>query len=595
MIAILGKSAPPDPAVARAMLAAAPHRGSCITLRALGNCLLGVANRPDFVGGTVSSDGPVVAALSGRLDNAPELHRTLTSAGSPPASPADADVVVAAFQAFGPDAPARMRGCFAGVVTDGSVVRCFRDHVGFRPLFYRDDPGRFVAASEPRQVVVGAQLREEPDLDVLERIFYGRLPSDTPAALKGVARLPQATTLTANGERGIAPRRYWHPAELLESARLNPADVRDRFTELFGQAVARTLTGRDVVSLSGGVDSPAIAAFAVPAHHRRTGGSMAALSAVFPELPTVDELRYITLVTERFGMQLHTYRPQARALDDVEEWCRRFGSPVPIVSVPELADDYALARRLGYDNVLTGEFAEFACGSPSHLVSHLLMHGHWQALGRLLLAERRRGASGRRLVRHLLASFVPGRLANWYLRWRRLDAPQRIPNWLDARKVNEVPFRADLLPPSRLRWSRGQLAGLEGSTITLEADELCAARAGVAVRRPFADIDLWEFFLSLPAEVKCPDLRHKSLVRGLLRGRLPDAILDRRDKTVFDDHVMTQVDYPTLRRVLAQPRHRIPGVDYRRLAERIERQDLNRFDWHWAQDLARIHAFLNAW
>jgi len=223
------------------------------------------------------------------------------------------------------------------------------------------------------------------------------------------------------------------------------------------------------------------------------------------------------------------------------------------------------------------------------------MHGHWQALGHLLLAERRRGASGRRLARHLLASFVPGRLANWYLRWRRLDAPQRIPDWLDARKVNEVPFRADLLPPSRLRWSRGQLAGLEGSTITLEADELCAARAGVAVRRPFADIDLWEFFLSLPAEVKCPDLRHKSLVRGLLRGRLPDAILDRRDKTVFDDHVMTQVDYPTLRRVLAQPRHRIPGVDYRRLAQRIERQDLNRFDWHWAQDLARIHAFLNAW
>ncbi len=146
MIAILGRSALPDAALARKMLAATPHRGSCVTLRTLGNCVLGVANRPDFVGATVSSEGPVVAAFSGRLDNAAELHRAFTAAGSPPASPADADVVVAAFQAFGPGAPNRLRGVFAGIVTDGTTMWCFRDHVGFRPLFYRDDPRGFVAA-----------------------------------------------------------------------------------------------------------------------------------------------------------------------------------------------------------------------------------------------------------------------------------------------------------------------------------------------------------------------------------------------------------------------------------------------------------------
>src|SRR2546427_3851963 len=86
MIAMLGRSAPPDPALARQMLAAAPHRGSCVTLRVLGNCVLGVANRPDFVGATISSEGPVIAVLSGRLDNATELHRMLTAGDSPPAS-----------------------------------------------------------------------------------------------------------------------------------------------------------------------------------------------------------------------------------------------------------------------------------------------------------------------------------------------------------------------------------------------------------------------------------------------------------------------------------------------------------------------------
>jgi hypothetical protein len=64
---------------------------------------------------------------------------------------------------------------------------------------------------------------------------------------------------------------------------------------------------------------------------------------------------------------------------------------------------------------------------------------------------------------------------------------------------------------------------------------------------------------------------------------------------VFDDHIMTHLDYHTLRRLLVRPRHRMPGVDYKRLAQRIERKDLNRFDWFWARDLAWIHAFLNAW
>jgi len=595
MIAMLGKSAPPDPALARRMLEAAPHRGSCTTLRRVGDCVLGIATRPDFVDERLSSEGPVVAALAGRVDNAAELYRLLADAGSVPASSADADVVVAAVRAFGPDAPRRMRGAFAGIVTDGKTLWCFRDHIGFRPLFYRDDRRRLVAASEPRQVVVGAELAEQPDLALLEHMFYGHMPSDAPAALKGVARLAQGTTLTVHVDGQATTRRYWNPEELIETARPAPDQVRERFLELMEQAVARCITGSDAILLSGGVDSPAVAAFAAPEHRRRTGRPIGALSAVFPELPNVDERPYIELVAEEFGIELHTYRPSAQALDDVERWCRLFGSPVPILSVPEVFDTHTLARRLGYRNLLTGDFAEFTIGNPRHLVPHLLTRGRWAALGRLLLRERRRGMRPRRMAEHLLGTFVPGGLANRYLHWRGLDAPQRIPDWLDAGKVNEVPYRTDLLPPGHMRWWDLQLAGTRGSTITIDADELCGALTGVTVRRPFADVDLWEFFLSLPAEMKCPDLRFKTLLRQLLRGRVPDAILDRRRKTVFDDHAMTQVDYAALARLVVEPHHRLPGVDYERLAERIERRDFGRFDWFWAGDLARIHAFLNQW
>jgi asparagine synthase (glutamine-hydrolysing) len=354
-----------------------------------------------------------------------------------------------------------MRGAFAGIVTDGSNVWCFRHHIGFRSLFYRDGPRAFFAASEPRQVVVGARLSEEPDLDVLEKMFFGRMQSDTPAALKGVERLPQATTLSVGGDKSLTLRRYWDPLDVLETARLSADDVKDRFLELLAQAAARSLTGKDVILLSGGLDSPAVAAFAAPEHRRRTGRPIGALSAVFPDLPSVDERHYIELVAERFGIDLHTFRPTARPLDNVDEWCRRFGSPVPILSVPEVAVAYSRARQLGYDNVITGEFAEFVFGSPKHLLPHLLSHGRWRALANLLQVERSRGASVGSLAKALLPTFIPGRPAIWYMHRRGLDMPHRIPNWLDERKVNEVPFRSDLLPSSRPRCRQQQLVGTQ--------------------------------------------------------------------------------------------------------------------------------------
>jgi len=140
-----------------------------------------------------------------------------------------------------------------------------------------------------------------------------------------------------------------------------------------------------------------------------------------------------------------------------------------------------------------------------------------------------------------------------------------------------------------------QLYGTTGSTIMMEADATCAAMAGVTIRRPLADIDLWEFFLSLRAEVKFPRLRWKALARQALRGVIPDEIIDRRKKTLFDDHVMRQVDYPTLERLLVNPRHRFAGIDYDMLATRIARREMGFYEWLRARELARVHAFLNQW
>lgn len=595
IVAVLARKMAFGTAPAQQMLAAAPHRGSDFTVYDCGSCVLGVSNKSDFVDSTISKQGQVMAAFSGKLDNAVDLRKLLIQAGYPPASADAADVVVSAFKAFGPEAPSRMRGVFAAIITDGRQMWWFRDHLGLKPLYYRDDPNAFFVASEAKQIIAGAGLRREPNLDAIERILFGKKSEEIPCALQGAYHVRQATTYIASIDRAVQRHRYWHPEKFLETARLTSAEVAEQFAKIFGHAVARSLTGEDVISLSGGIDSPAIAAFAAPHYRDLKGRALSALSAVFPDLPKVDESQYIQLIADDLGMDLHTYRIQAGVLDDVQHWCNLLDGPVPTIVVPEIYENYEIARRLGFRNVLTGELAEYVFGFRAHVIGHLLTHGRWKPLWRLITTEIRRGRSRRTIGQELLVPFIPGRIANWYLRVRGRDHRKWIPDWINHRRVKEAPYRPDLFPGGRSRWSEQQLLAFKGSTLLDEADELCADLNGITVRRPFADIDLWEFFLSLRAEVKFPDLRLKTLIRGLLRGKLPDAILQRRDKTVFNDHLMSQVDYPLLRQFLVKPNHPIDGIDYQRLAARIEHKQLSLFDWMWASNLVRIHAFLNLW
>jgi asparagine synthase (glutamine-hydrolysing) len=577
------------------MLGASPHRGSAFKHRALGDVVLGVSNAADRLDSTLASAGELAAAYSGTLLNATELTKTLAEAQCAPACASPAGVLLAAFRAYGASAANRLRGEFAAVITDGHRLWCFRDHLGIRPLFYRDDHRAFFAATEPKQILAVAAITREPDLEVLEGIFYGVMPEDMPSAFKGIKRQPKATTLVVGPTGSAPPEAFWHPEALLETAHIKAEEVAPRFTELFDRVVGRNVTGNDVVSLSGGVDSPAVAAFAAPHYHRLTGKPLPALSSVFPDLPNVDERPYIEAVTAHLGMTLHTNTLKARGLDDVEQWCEWFDAPVPTINTPQILEYNTEAKRLGYTNILTGELAEPVVDLRGDLATHLLLHARFSALARLLRTERQQGRGLRSLAALVTEGFVPARVANWYTSARRLDAPERIPHWLDRNRANRLRYRRPLSVPAHRRWLDLQTGPLQGCPITMEAAQLASDLAGVSVARPFVDIDLWEFFLRLPAEIKQPDLKTKTLLKRMLRGRVPDVILDRRRKTVFNDHEMTQIDYALIRRYLGNPTYRMPGVDYAALALRLERQDFTLWDWVWARDLVRISAFMNQW
>jgi asparagine synthase (glutamine-hydrolysing) len=590
--AILFRERTTDAGAARAMIAASPHRGDLGHIVTIGRAVLAATEAGEPQDASLWSDGKLAVAFAGSLDNSDDLVRDLDL--QVPHGPVDSAATVgAAFRALGDRLPERLRGIYSCVISDGEALWCFRDHLGLATLFYRDDVNAFHAATEAKQIVAGAGIPYEPDLQVLEAIFYSDYDDETPSALRGVRRLPKSMLLHAR-DRGSRIQRYWHPERLLETMPMTEEEVADGFHGLMQQAVTRSLGGGDVIALSGGIDSPALAAYAAPVHHRETGRALAALSAVYPHMPSCDESEYIEIVARDLQLELHTFQRARPTMEGLQDWVRLFDGPAPQWTVSQGEEFHRKARELGFRTIMTGEVAEFVIDARHHVVDHLLWHGRFPSAFRYLSSERASGASWKYLSRTLAGATAPRPLLARYLRMRHTKDVYR-PDWLQPQTALERPqYRSYFMPP-RERWRQGQLTGFNGPGLSMEADSIAQAVAGVRTRRPWADVDLWEFFLRMRAEVKFPRAETKGLVRRLLRGRVPDAILDRTDKTHFNEYVMTSIDYPVLRKWLTNPEYRVGGVDYARLSERLEAEDLRLYDYIWARDLAAVHAFLSLW
>lgn len=580
----------PTEGVVDRMLAGAPHRGTPAATASIRDARIGITSTGDQDHASVASDDGAAAAFVGILDNASTLAAELGLAAWDPA-PSAARIYLEAFRRWGDAAPSHLRGPFAVVVTDGETVRATRDPLGFRSLFYRRDARGIFVATELKQVMAGCERRLTPDLDVIEAVVFGEYDDDTPTAISGGERVPRGMTVRLRGS-SASRHRYWDPAAILETGRHEVSELPERFDELMGQASERALLGEDVISLSGGTDSSAVAAYAAPAHRERFGRPLAALSVVYPRFPAVDEREEIERVADHLGIDPHFYEESSKTLDEVSEWMAVLDEPVPFFFLAESAEHLRRAHSMGYRNMLTGEMAEWVVERRSYLVPHLLLTGRFgPAIDHLQRQRRLHGTSFVGMARQVGAAFLTPRMRMMWARVR--PAAVQVPEWVDESRLRRVEGR--WATRARDMWRGYQTAIFSGPDHAAEAEDVVEAVTGVTVRRPFADIDLVEFFLSLPAEQKFPDTHFKGLLRSFLRGRLPDAMLDRPRKAVFNDAVMARADYTRLREFLIDPPHRLGGIDYELLRERLEAGALEIGEYERAKNLAAVHAYLARW
>ena len=372
LVAVVSREQPIGLAELDAALDAISHRGpdgrgvwtSQDRRVALGHVRLALR---DIGGGAqpiASERHEVIAVVNGELYGAGPLRQELRALGHVFRTASDSEIVVHAWQTWGPQMLPRLRGEFAFALydTESNTVFCARDRFGIKPLAWTQHAGRVLIASQARALfALGAPRAWDSEALLRAASFQYAGPRST--LFQGIHELPAGHSLTIEAGRATVSR-YW---DLDLPCSRGAVDVRAAVVELrtrFDDAVRERLIA-DVpvaVQLSGGLDSAAVLASATQA----LGAAPDAFTVSFTDAAGYDERAHAQSTAAHFGARLlvvaGTDRDVASALPGAIAASE--GACINAHAAAKLLLSAAV-RDAGFKIVLTGEGAdELLMGYP---------------------------------------------------------------------------------------------------------------------------------------------------------------------------------------------------------------------------------------
>jgi len=470
----------------------------------------------------VHANGRLWIAADARIDNRGELLRNLEiSKNDRPTT--DAELILAAYEAWGEDSVRRLVGDFAFILWDARQRRllCARDPIGLRLLHYYKDERRLIVASSVA-AILGALEYSPPVNEALIRDLlewrFDRWIDET--SYQGIFRLPPSYQLTAADGR-ISLTRYWTFGAEPQPRFRSDVEYIERCRELFLDAVHTRLRSTSPVGLlvSGGLDSSAIACAAEQALEAGEAKGRARLySCVFEQTPGAEEREYAEKVARRCASMPATFLPS----DDcwgLREFGEEEGYPL---TEPELTVSRALVFRPvraahadGCRVMLTGIGGDQVLGGEPYHTPAMLRDVNLRHLSREIphFLRYSRTSLESLISRAYLRPMVRSALNHLSL---RKDRPQEGHGLLTSPRLHSQASKASYRYLTESTFSARLL------TLDVTAEFL-----GIEWRLPFLDRRLIDFLLSLPARLRFRNGLIKFILREALQGILPEEVRHR--------------------------------------------------------------------
>lgn len=472
-----------------------------------------------------------ILIYNGELYNTPEIRQELLSRGYHFEGHSDTEALLLSYLEWGPSCVERLNGIFAFGIWDSREQQLFvaRDRLGVKPLFYSEQTGSLVFASELKALLKHPDISPNIGREGLAEVFLVG-PARTPGmgVYEGVYELKPGHVLFYSAN-GLHIRRYWALPNNVHTDDLKTTTAKIR--DLFLDTVERQLVSDVPIGtlLSGGLDSSAITAIAAETFAKEGKGPLPTFSVDYAE-------------NERY-FKSNDFQPSADG-PWIERMSKAFGTQHTncTLEIPELIEALkaaTLARDLPGMADVDSSLLLFSREIKKHVTVGLSGECADEVFGGYPWFHRQDALEAQTFpwtlhVENRLQVLSPelNELLHPhdYLLGRYEEALAEIPMLPSSSSVIHQDSRTmngNLQHEARIREITYLTLTRFMPTLLDRKDRMTMA-TGLEVRVPYCDHRLVEYAWNIPWEMKAIDGREKGLLRRALSGILPDDVLWRR-------------------------------------------------------------------
>lgn len=545
--------------------------------------------------------GRYTIVYNGEIYNYIEIRRDLKTAGYQFKTESDTEVILAAYDFYGPDCVCYFDGMFAFAIWDEQENHLFvaRDRFGEKPLYYQKQDGKFLFASEMKALwEIGIPKTVNRKM-LLNYFALGSVqnPSDKSLTFfENIYSLLPAHYLMykfATGDCSISP--YWKLESQHQNA-VNGKNYLDTFNELLSESIIRRLRSDVQVgcSLSGGLDSSSIAGMVA----RMLGPEKApsvfkTYSAVFPGFEK-NESGFIDEVAEYLHLVNYKTTPSADGLiKDFEKLCYHQEEPFASSSIYAQFKVMQLASANGTKVLMDGQGADETMAGY-----HKYLHWYLQELVSnnryFALKKARRQFDEHKMdikwgIKNFLAAMLPAQAAITlekreyaYLTGNH-EVSKSLLSEVRGREWDGI-YKPIVTKLNDILYFNTMESGLE--ELLRYADRNSMAH-GVELRLPFLNAQLVQFIFNCPSNMKINEGYTKWILRKSMDNKLPANIVWRTDKIGYEPPQKQWMENPQLVDYMHEAKRKLVHHDLLR-PQVLEKKptarhahDRDNFDWRY--------------
>ena len=493
-----------------------------------------------------------VIVFNGEIYNYVELRDELRSCGRTFRTTSDTEVILQAYEQWGSSCVERLNGMFAFALYDrhARTVLLARDHFGVKPLYLHASPERVLFASEIKALFVAPDVRAEADRDgVREYLTFQYVQGDR-TMFRGVTKLHpgeyQVWDLGTGGRRTV---RYWEPR-----FRVDTDHSETYFTErtrwLLEDAVRLQMRSDVPVGayLSGGMDSSLVTILA----SRVASGPLQTFTGRFDEGPEFDELPYARQAAEACGARMHVITPtEEQFVDLLPRLTYHMDEPV---AGPGLFPQFMVSREAarhvkvvlggqGGDEIFGG-YARYLVAYFEQAIKGAIYESNEEAEHIVSFASILPNLPSLRQYAPMMQQFWrTGLFAEMDQRYFRL-----VDRSGGALSLLSPAFRDEYQPEALFERFRevfnhpdtvsyyNKMTHYDLVTnlpALLHVEDRVTMASSLESRVPLLDHRITDLVASMPPGMKFKGGELKHILKRAIRGLLPEAILERKDKMGF--------------------------------------------------------------